>query len=96
MVKKITISGWELTFVFRHRWEDESDMISKYEWNTLGLGIWFKKYRVIKKPNHAASLLNQRAKLVNQYMFGINLLICKFWFTICYRPLILKLKDEKK
>ena len=96
MVKKITISGWEFTFVFRHRWEDESDMINKYEWNTWRLGIWFKKYRVIKKPKHNESILGQKAILSNQYMFGINLLVCKFWFTICYRALILKLKDEKK
>lgn len=95
MVKKITIFGWELSFVFRHRWES-SDPIDTYEWNTLSLGIWYKMYRVIKKPNHEQAILLQRAKLVNQYMIGINLLWCKFWFTICYMPLILKLNDEKK
>lgn len=96
MVKKITIFGWELTFVFRHRWEDESDMIDRrYEWNTWGLGVWYKKYRVIHKPRHSEAIIGKRATLRNQYMFGVNLLVCKFWFTICYRPLILKLKDEK-
>lgn len=85
MVKKITIFGWELKFVFRHRWEG-SDSIDKYEWNTWSLGLWYKKYRVIKKPNHAQAILLQRAKLVNQHMFGINLLVCKLWFTICHRP----------
>lgn len=93
MVKKIILSGWELSFVFRHRWEG-SDPIDVYEWNTLSLGIWYKRYKVIKKPNHGQAILGQRAKLVNQHMFGINLLWCKFWFTICHRPLVLKL-DEK-
>lgn len=86
MVKKIIIFGWELTFVFRHRWESESDMIDKYEWNTWGLGVWYRRYKVIKKPNHGQAILGQRAKLVNQHMLGINLLVCKFWFTICHRP----------
>lgn len=25
MIKKIILFGWELTFVFRHRWESEDD-----------------------------------------------------------------------
>ena len=92
MVKKITILGWELSFVFRHRWEGESDMIDKYEWNTWGLGVWYRKYKVIKKPNHGQAILGERAKLVTKHILGMNLLVCKFWFTVCHRPLILKLK----
>lgn len=93
MVKKITIFGWELKFVFRHRWES-SDLIDKFEWNTWSLGLWYKKYRVIKKPNHAQSILLKRAKLVNQHMLGINLLVCKLWFTICFNPLNLKIDSK--
>lgn len=87
MVKKIILFGWEIKFVLRHRWEDESDMIDRrYEWNTWSMGIWYKKYRVIHKPKHSAAILGKRATLTNQYMLGINLLVCKFWFTLCYRP----------
>ncbi len=90
MIKKITIFGWELKIVFRHKWE-KVDSIDKYEWNTWSLGLWYKMYKTIHKPIHSAAILGQRAKLVNQYMIGINLLVCKLWFTICYRPLVLKL-----
>ncbi len=86
MVKKITLFGWELKFVLRHRWERDTDSVDKFEWNTLSLGIWYKRYKVIKKPNHNQAILLHRAKLVNQHMLGINLLVCKFWFTICHRP----------
>lgn len=86
MIKKINLFGWELTFVLRHRWESEVDEIYKFEWNQLALGIWYKRYKVIRKPNHAQAILLHRAKLVNQHMLGINLLVCKFWFTICHRP----------
>ena len=86
MIKRINLFGWELKFVIRHRWETDMDSLDKFEWNTISLGIWYKKYRVIRKPNHAQAILLQRAKLVNQHMLGINLLVCKFWFTICFRP----------
>lgn len=96
MIKKITIFGWEFTFVLRHRWEKDMRLTDKMDWATCGLGIWFNKHKVIHKPKHSEAIIGQKAKLRNQYMFGINLLVCKFWFTICYRPLILKLNDEKK
>ena len=94
MVKKITIFGWELKFVFRHRWE-KVDSIDKYEWNTWGLGLWYRRYKTIHKPKHGPAVLGQRAKLVTLHMLGINLLVCKFWFTICFRPLTLKYEKNK-
>lgn len=95
MIKKIILLGWELGFVFRHRWESEVDEIYKFEWNQLALGIWYKRYKVIKKPNHGQAILGERAKLVTQHMLGMNLLVCKFWFTICYRPFILGYEKNK-
>ncbi len=86
MIKRIDLFGWELKFVLRHRWDKSMDSLDRMDWNTWGIGIWYKKYRVIRKPNHNQAILGVGAKLVNQHMLGINLLWCKFWFTICYRP----------
>ena len=95
MVKKITIFGWELTFVFRHRWEKDMDLTDKMDWATWGLGVWYRRYKTISKPKHNAAILGQRAKLVTLHMLGMNLLVCKFWFTICFRPLTLKYEKNK-
>lgn len=86
MIKRIDLSGWELKFVLRHRWENQNSIIGKFEWNTLSLGVWYKKYKVIKKPKHTAAIIGKSATLTNQHMLGINLLVCKLWFTICHRP----------
>ncbi len=94
MIKRINLFGWELKFVFRHRFEKDLDFQDRFDWTTYGIGIWYKKYRTISKPKHNAAILGQRATLVNQHMLGMNLLVCKFWFTLCYRPLTSKIEFE--
>ena len=94
MVKSINILGHRIKFVFRHRFEKGADFIDKFEWTTYALGIWFKKYKAIAKPKNGPAIIGQEATLTNIYMFGVNLILCKFWIDTSYRPLVLNLDNE--
>ncbi len=92
----LKILGYDFTFVFRHRFEkikDENDIWDTLlEWNEWQLGIWFKHYKVVGRKNfHKPSEWDNN--LVNEYMFGINLLICKAWFTFCKGAMNLDTKE---
>jgi hypothetical protein len=81
-VGHLKIGRLNLTFVFRHRFETPDEVIGKFryrsEFRKWELGLWFrhtkmvgvKEFRNPKKwPNY----------LVDSYMIGINLLLCKAW-----------------
>lgn len=91
MVSTINILGYRIKFVFRHRFEKETNLYDRFEWRSYELGIWYKKYKSLFKPKDGPATIGQNSKLTNVYMFGVNLIICKFWIDISYRPLILKI-----
>lgn len=81
-VGHINIKGIEFTFVFRHRFEKKEDKYADWTmWREWELGLWFKRYQVVGCKNfHNPSKWKENH--VYEYMFGINLLWCKAWFTV--------------
>lgn len=87
----MNIFGYRINFVFRHKYEKKMDLLDKMEWRDYRLGIWFKKYSAVGKPKNRPAVIGKGGTLTNCYMLGFDLLICKFWFDISYRPLTLKI-----
>ena len=78
-VGTINIGKTEFTFVFRHRWEKydnnaEKRLSNSVMWSEWKLGLFFRKYKVVAKKNFKTP---KKWQFVNEYMFGINLLVCK-------------------
>ena len=87
MIQKLTIKGWRINFVFRHKFEKEMELLDRMRWNKYELGFWFKKYKAIGCPKEGPAIIGKDSHLTNCYMFGVKLLVCKFWIDISYRPL---------
>jgi len=77
MIKKIKIKGLNLKFVFRHKWENTEKLVDPFK-NELRLGIWAKRYKVVGTKDFSDPN-KWKNNLVNKYMIGIDLIICKFW-----------------
>lgn len=98
MIKRTKIGSFRASFVLRHRWE-KGDGIDNYtavqmrnEWN---LGIWAKKYEAVGKvrlPKNqwskakAIKEIFSDKNLVNNYMIGLNLIVCKVWVNFAFQP----------
>ena len=95
MTKKINISGYNIKFVLRHRFEKTSDEIRNWDnyrmWKENRLGVWYKTYNTVSKPKDSPAILGKNGTHSTSYMFGMDLIVFKFWFDICYRPLILEI-----
>ena len=95
MIKRIKIKDFRISFVLRHRWE-KGNGISNYtstqmkkEWN---LGIWVKRNKVVgqvKKGKDRDTTIEEtfnEVNLVNNYMIGLNLIVCKVWVDFTFKP----------
>ena len=92
-VGHLKIFGYNFTFVFRHKYEKEDDdSLTEHFlwWNEYRIGFWFKKSTLVSKMNR----INKKIEIthVPEYMFGINLLVCKAWFTVSKGAMILNMK----
>lgn len=91
MIKKVYTKWFVLRFVFRHRWESRSEawealrMGGNYE-----LGIWLRTYRAVGNARGPLSFVFSDKNSVRGYMFGVNLIVCKFWIDISGPVLELK------
>jgi len=87
MVKRLKIGKIKFTFVFRHKWDDKNRTTYNSEFRDYRIGIWFRKSRIVGSKN-----LNKPKEwgnnLVNDYMIGINLIICKMWVSFNYGGMI--------
>lgn len=84
-IRHLNICRLEITFVFRHRWEKfdvETDKIinDMTMWREWQLGLNFRRIQIVGKKNFHKPK-EWKNNLVNEYIFGVDLLICKFWFT---------------
>jgi hypothetical protein len=97
MISKIKIGGFRASFVLRHRWEEGSDsMIENYEANEIRknwqLGVWAKKYEVVgrvrggKDRSQTIKETFNKNNHVNNYMIGLNLIVCKAWVSFTFKP----------
>lgn len=91
MILNRHLFGYRIKFVFRHRWENR-DILDLIGWRTKRLGVWYKTYETVSKPKNGPAILGKNGSTSTMYMFGMDLIVCKFWFDICYRPLELKIK----
>jgi hypothetical protein len=71
-------------FVFRYKNDqfDKQKLISEFK--RYKIGFWFSRERIVDFS------YKQKGKkfgelMISDYMFGCNLLLCKFWFTINYK-----------
>ncbi len=83
-IGRVNIGKIQFTFVFRHRFEKEDDntLLNKITmWGEWKLGIFFKRQQIVGRKNfHKPKEWDKN--LVYEYMFGVNLLWCKAWFTV--------------
>jgi len=96
IVKHLNIGKLQITFVFRHRYEkeDENSLMNSFTiWREWELGFFYRRFQIVGKKNfHKPKEWGKN--LVYEYMLGINLLICKFWFTFVRGGMHIKI-DEK-
>jgi len=76
-----------MTFVFRHRWENNGDIDNSTAWNyrkEYQLGIWVKQYLAFEKPNGEWVNWNisDPGNHLRGYTIGLNLIVLKMWVDI--------------
>jgi hypothetical protein len=96
-ISRVKIFGYDFTFVFRHRYEknDESlKLIDRFSiWKDWKLGFFFRRYKVVGRKNFNKPK-EWNNNLVYEYMIGIDLLICKTWFTVSKGAMDSEIKDN--
>lgn len=85
MIKSFKIWGFNITWVFRHRWEPVTNWVERHRhnmmWKEWKLGFFYKCNQVVgTKDFHTPQEWGNN--LVSQYRIGTDLLICKTWFTV--------------
>ncbi len=76
MIGKLKIGKIKFTFVFRHKW----DIKYNSEFRDYRIGLWFKRTRIVGSKNFNKPK-EWGNNLVNDYMIGLNLIICKMWVS---------------
>jgi hypothetical protein len=97
MIAKTRVGRFRASWVLRHRWEKgakDGILGDNYEGHKLRtnwqLGIWAKRDKVIgpvKRKKDGTSDINKTFggnNLVNNYMIGLNLIICKVWVDFTF------------
>ena len=70
-------------FVFRHRWEGSDQRWESFRMkNNYELGVWLKTYRAVGKAKGPVSFVFSDGNSVRGWMFGVNLVVCKFWLDL--------------
>ena len=95
MVKRLRIRNITIKWVLRHRWEENKGLTNYEVWSMrkrFKLGMWFERQQVVG-PVQKGKDKDERVKntfnndnLVNEYMLGFDLVVCKTWFTIKFKP----------
>lgn len=96
-VGHLRIFGYNFTFVLRHRYEkkkDEKDVWDTLmEWREWELGFWFRRFRVVGSKNfHNPN--KWKNNLVYEYMFGVNFLWGKAWFTVQRGAMVINIDNQ--
>jgi hypothetical protein len=75
--------------VFKHKWEKEQQRIYS-EFNTKQLGLFWRKDMVVGRRKKGKAMFDSD-NLVPSYLFGINLIVCKFWLNLDINSLNIKI-----
>ncbi|MFN5023766.1 MAG: hypothetical protein ACK5EG_06935 [Chitinophagaceae bacterium] len=89
MTKELNIGKLNIIFVFKHKWEKEQQRIYS-EFNTKQLGLFWRKDMVVGRRKKGKAMFDSD-NLVPSYMFGINLIVCKFWLNLDINSLNIKI-----
>lgn len=86
MNKHLKLGEFEFEFVFRHKYEkfyeEFEELYNKtVRWKDYKLGLFFKRSKIVGRRNFNKTS-EWKNNMVNEYMIGINLLICEAWFTV--------------
>ena len=80
MVGRLKIGRIKFTFVFRHKWDSKDEIRFNSEFRYYQLGLWFKRNKIVGSKNFNKPK-EWGNNLVNDYMIGVNLIICKVWVS---------------
>lgn len=83
------------TLVLRHRWERKLSWEKQKFKTNFELGVWLKTYKAVGNAKGPIKFVFSANNSVRGYMFGVNLIVCKFWIDIT-SPKILLLKTENE
>ncbi len=89
MTKELNIGKLNIILVFKHKWEKEQQRIYS-EFNTKQLGLFWRKDMVVGRRKKGKAMFDSD-NLVPSYMFGINLIVCKFWLNLDINSLNIKI-----
>jgi hypothetical protein len=89
MTKEFNIGKLNIIFVFKHKWEKEQQRIYS-EFNTKQLGLFWRKDMVVGRRKKGKAMFDSD-NLVPSYLFGINLIVCKFWLNLDINSLNIKI-----
>jgi len=83
MIKRLKTGRFRFTFVFRHKWDSRDELMDSSEFRDYRIGLWFKINKIVGSKNFN-NPKEWKNNLVNDYMIGVNLIICKAWITFNY------------
>jgi hypothetical protein len=99
MIVKTKIGSFRATWVLRHRWEPgakDGVLSNNYEASKIRrefrLGIWGKRSKVVgtvKRGKTKEETINNTfggKNTINNYMIGLDLIVCKVWVDFTFRP----------
>ena len=89
MTKELNIGKLNIILVFKHKWGKEQQRIYS-EFNTKQLGLFWRKDMVVGRRKKGKAMFDSD-NLVPSYLFGINLIVCKFWLNLDINSLNIKI-----
>lgn len=82
MVKHLTIKNWNISFVFRHKFEkDRGCKQRKCMKKEYSLGVYYRRHQTLEKTD-CKSAEEWRNNFVSVYVFGVDLILCKMYMSI--------------
>ncbi len=81
MIKKFKIGDIKIDLIFKHKWGNKNSLRNRMDFKDYSLGIWFRLDKLVGRKN-ANQVKNWEKNLVNEYTFGVNLILCKLY--ICF------------
>ena len=69
-----------VTFAFRHKWDNDDGLKYNSEFKDYRVGFWFRKNRIVGSKNFNRPK-EWKSNLVNDYTIGVDLAVCKMWVS---------------
>ena len=90
-ILRINLGKLKIKFIFRHRFEKYLDLSDVHSmWGKWELGFWLKKNMCVGMKYKGRNTFKSD-NMFPEYMVGVNLIWCKFWITVSWNVLEIKL-----